>query len=137
VAARDARRDSSRLRRASLAWLVGAAWQLGATGGCTSGDARPRQPEVPYAEARALVDRHCVPCHSERPTVPAFPIAPNGLELDTAEQMHQNAEGIKQRTVVDKTMPLLNKTGMTDPEREILRRWIDAGAKTAQGARTP
>jgi uncharacterized membrane protein len=87
------------------------------------------EPLVSYAEARALVDRHCVACHSARPTIPAFPIAPNGLELDTPEQMTKSAERIKLRTIVDKTMPLLNKTGMTDAERELLGKWIDAGAR--------
>jgi uncharacterized membrane protein len=62
--------------------------------------------------------------------VPAFPIAPDGFEFDTAEQMHRHAARIKARTVVDKTMPLLNKSGMTDGEREVLRSWIDAGART-------
>jgi uncharacterized membrane protein len=75
-----------------------------------------------------VVDRHCISCHSEQPTIPAFPIAPDGFAFDTAEQMRRHAERIKARTL-DKTMPLLNKTGMTDEEREILRRWIDAGAK--------
>ena len=89
----------------------------------------PSAPQVSYLEVRAVVDRHCVSCHSEKPTIPAFPIAPNGLELDTAEQMTRYAERIKLRAIVDKTMPLLNKTGMTDAERELLRRWIDAGAK--------
>ena len=77
-----------------------------------------------------MIDRHCVSCHSERPTIPAFPIAPNGLELDSAEQMHRHAELIKQRTVVDKTMPLLNKTEMTEAERGLLQRWVEAGART-------
>lgn len=97
--------------------------------GCEPGYAGSKQSEVSYAEARAVVDRHCVSCHSEQPTIPAFPIAPNGFMLDTAAQMRRHADRIKVRTVVDKTMPLLNKTGMTDDEREILGRWIDAGSK--------
>jgi uncharacterized membrane protein len=97
--------------------------------GCTRGQGGPGPPGAAYAEARAVVDRHCVSCHSEHPTVAAFPIAPNGIKLDTAEQMRQHAERIRVRTIVDKTMPLLNKTGMTDEEREVLRRWIAAAAK--------
>lgn len=82
---------------------------------------------VPYAVARAVIDRHCVSCHSDRPTLPAFPIAPNGVELDTPGQMRRHAQRIKVRTM-DKTMPLLNKTGMTDGERDIIKRWVDTGA---------
>ena len=79
-------------------------------------------------DARALVDRHCVPCHSQRPTVAAFPIAPKGVMLDTAEQLKQYAERIRVRTLVDRTMPLLNKTGMTEEERALLGRWAESGA---------
>ena len=110
--------------------LLATAGPLLAAVGCQRGQAGPRQGEVSYAEARAVVDRHCITCHSDQPTIPAFPIAPNGLALDTAEQMRLAAERIKLRTVLDKTMPLLNKSGMTEAERETLRRWIDAGAKT-------
>lgn len=82
-----------------------------------------------YAEARAIVDNHCVACHSGEPSIPAFPIAPAGVELDTAAQMRQYAERIRARTVLDKTMPLLNKTGMTDREREVLALWVENGAR--------
>jgi uncharacterized membrane protein len=81
-----------------------------------------------YPEARAVVDRHCVQCHSEHNTVPAFPIAADGLELDTAEQMQRSADRIRVRAVEQRDMPLLDKTGMTAEERAVLARWIDAGA---------
>jgi uncharacterized membrane protein len=97
--------------------------------GCARGDGGPQPRAASYVQARAVVDRHCLGCHSERPTVPAFPIAAAGFSFDTAEQMRRHAARIKQRTAVDRTMPLLNKTGMTEPEREILSSWVDAGAK--------
>ena len=116
---------STRPWQASVVLLVSAGSLLS---GCERGRTGPQPPEVSYAQARAVVDRHCLSCHSEKPTIPAFPIAPDGFIFDTAEQMRRHAERIKVRTA-DKTMPLLNKTGMTDEERDILRRWIDAGAK--------
>jgi uncharacterized membrane protein len=81
-----------------------------------------------YPEARAVVDKHCIECHSDHTTVPAFPIAAGGLRLDTAEQMQRSAERIRVRAVVLQNMPLLNKTGMTANERALLARWIEAGA---------
>jgi uncharacterized membrane protein len=33
------------------------------------------------------------------------------------------------RAVQTKTMPQGNKTGITDPERELIGHWIDQGAK--------
>jgi len=90
---------------------------------------RPPAPPPSYAEARAVVDRHCVACHSENPTVPAFPIAPAGVKLDTLEQMQKYAERSRLRATVQKTMPLMNKTGITDNERTILARWAEGGAR--------
>jgi len=80
-----------------------------------------------YVAARTLVHRHCVACHSDQPTVAAFPIAAGGIELDTAEQMQHYAERIKVRVVEDRDMPLLNKTEMTDQERALLGAWVDRG----------
>jgi uncharacterized membrane protein len=84
---------------------------------------------VRYAEARAVVDRRCVECHSKKPTSRAFPFAPQGVMLDTAEQMQKYAERIKGSVAVERSMPLANLSGMTDEERTILSRWVDAGAK--------
>jgi uncharacterized membrane protein len=93
--------------------------------GCTSCKKRP----VSYAEARAVVNRRCVECHSERPTNRAFPIAPKAVMLDTAQQMQQYAGRIEARVVVERTMPLANMSGMTDQERRVLGRWVETGAK--------
>lgn len=90
-----------------------------------------------YGEVRALVDRHCVPCHSAQPRIAAFPIAAGGLELDQASALRRHAALIKVRVVQDKSMPLLNKTGMTEAERSRLGRWIDAGAPLATGGEPP
>ncbi len=49
---------------------------------------------------------------------------------DTPEQIAAMADKIMTRAVRTKTMPQGNKTGMTDAERTILKRWILQGAKT-------
>lgn len=98
--------------------------------GCGCGEAASPSPSpaASYAEARAVIDTHCVSCHSEQPTISAFPIAPSGVIFDTPEQMQQYAERIRLRTN-DGTMPLLNKTGMTEHERAVLGRWAEGGAR--------
>ena len=93
--------------------------------GSTSCEKRP----VGYAEARTVVNRRCVECHSEQPTNHAFPIAPKGVILDTAPQMKQYAPRIQARVAVERTMPLANMSGMTDEERWVLGRWVETGAK--------
>jgi uncharacterized membrane protein len=90
--------------------------------------ARGQRP-VGYAEARAVVNRHCIECHSEHPANRAFPIAPKGVMLDTALQMQQYAKGIEASVAVERTMPLANMSGMTDEERRVLGRWVETGAK--------
>jgi uncharacterized membrane protein len=98
---------------------------VGATS-CETG--RGKRP-VGYAEARTVVNRRCIECHSERPTNNAFPIAPQGVMLDTAPRMKQYAQRIEARVVVERTMPLANMSGMTDEERWVLGRWVETGAK--------
>jgi uncharacterized membrane protein len=87
------------------------------------------QPPVTYAEARAVVNRRCIECHSEKPANRAFPVAPQGVMLDTADEMKQYAGRIEVTVAVEHTMPIANMTGMTEEERGILGRWVEEGAK--------
>jgi len=96
-----------------------------AAAGATSCGKRP----VSYAEARAVVNRRCIECHSVKPSNRAFPIAPRGVELDTAQQMKQYAQRIEVTAAVERTMPLANISGMTEEERSALGRWVETGAK--------
>lgn len=82
-----------------------------------------------YAEARAVVDRRCLECHSAHCTNRAFPIAPKGVILDTPAQMKQWAHRIEVRTTVERTMPIANMSQMTDEERALLGRWAEEGAR--------
>ncbi len=87
------------------------------------------QPAVPFAVTRGIVALRCLSCHSAHPTDDVFRAAPNGVTFDTAESIRHRAEVIKLRTVMTPTMPPGNKTAMTDEERRLLGRWIDAGAR--------
>jgi uncharacterized membrane protein len=49
--------------------------------------------------------------------------------FDTPEKIKSLVTRIRFRAVESKTMPLANKTGMTEDERVLLGRWIDQGAK--------
>jgi len=83
----------------------------------------------PYAEVRALIDRHCVMCHSAAPTHKGITAPPNGVILDTDEGLTKTAAKVYERAVKTHSMPLNNETGMTDAERASLGAWIAAGAK--------
>jgi uncharacterized membrane protein len=84
---------------------------------------------VPFAVARRIVDLRCASCHSVTPTDDVFRAAPNGVAFDTPESIITRAATIRERTLGVRNMPLANKTGMTERERELLGRWIDQGAR--------
>ena len=77
---------------------------------------------------------------SRRRTLPAVPLAaptysgitaaPAGVALDTPEEIAARGSQIQEVAVASTFMPLGNATRMTQQERDLLGRWIAAGAKT-------
>jgi uncharacterized membrane protein len=82
--------------------------------------------EVGAEEAQAIVQRRCVPCHSQEPTQEGFDAPPGGVTFDSIEEIESQAEGIEEQAVRTRAMPLGNVTGMTDEERERLGAWIES-----------
>ena len=93
-----------------------------------SGPAVSTVGQVSFADVRLIVVRRCAGCHSSAPTTPGIPAAPLGVLLDTPDQIRANAPRILAVAVDAQTMPLGNLTGMTPEERELVGRWIRAGA---------
>jgi uncharacterized membrane protein len=85
--------------------------------------------ETSFSQVNAIVQERCVSCHSSRPTDDVYTAPPNGVVYDTPNDIIKKKELIMQRVVATKTMPQNNKTGMTPEERDIIRCWIDQGAK--------
>ena len=81
-----------------------------------------------FVTVRSVIAQRCLPCHSQFQSDGTFGSAPGGVIFDTPESIARLAARIQVRAVETKTMPLNNKTGMTDSERELLSRWIAAGA---------
>src|SRR6266436_4034811 len=84
--------------------------------------------QVSFADVRLIVARRCAGCHSSAPTTSGIPVAPLGVLLDAPDQIRANAPRILAVAVDAQTMPLGNLTGMTPEERELLGKWIRAGA---------
>lgn len=84
---------------------------------------------ISFVEVNAIVQKRCVQCHSSKPTDDVYTAAPNGVMYDTPDQIINLKDKIMQRVCVTKTMPQNNKTSMTPEERELLRCWIEQGAK--------
>ncbi|HND84853.1 MAG TPA: urate hydroxylase PuuD, partial [Pseudobdellovibrionaceae bacterium] len=72
-----------------------------------------------------LIQTRCVSCHSEFPTDEVFRVAPNGIKFDHVDSIRNLKDRIYQRVVVQKTMPLQNKTQMTDEERSLVQSWVE------------
>jgi uncharacterized membrane protein len=83
---------------------------------------------VPFNEANAIIQLRCVACHSATPTDTQFPAPPGGVMFNTPEQIQARAAKIRLQ-VLNKTMPLANRTNMTEAERLKLIQWIDQGAR--------
>lgn len=80
-------------------------------------------PQVTQQQIQTIMDVHCVSCHSATPTDDMFKVAPMGLVFDTWEQIEAKAGFIYQRTSISKDMPFLNKTKMTEEERQLVAHW--------------
>jgi uncharacterized membrane protein len=78
---------------------------------------------VTFDDVRTVVQNRCMTCHSETPTHPVFTAAPAGVALDTDAQIVAEALRIHQQTVLNRSMPIGNLTGISEEERNIIDRW--------------
>jgi uncharacterized membrane protein len=76
------------------------------------------------ASMQSIVEQRCVPCHATHPTQAGFPAAPNGVVLESVDELMRHLPQVKQQ-VVTRAMPLGNLTGMTPEERALLLHWVD------------
>ena len=72
----------------------------------------------------AIVNTHCTACHADKNTDPMFTVAQAGVKLETIAQIKQWAPRIEARAVNSHDMPMMNKTNMTEAERQKLGQWI-------------
>ena len=88
-------------------------------------DSSAAQP-VSDVEVLGITDAHCVSCHAQAPTHPAFKTAPKNIVLETVDDLRRYADLVDLHSVRTRTMPLGNLTGMTDEERGRLGAWLAA-----------
>ena len=80
-------------------------------------------PAAGTARVQMIVQQRCAPCHATMPTQPGFSAAPNGLVLQTLDQLEAHLPEV-QRQLTMRTMPLGNVTMMTEDERALMLMWI-------------
>ena len=117
---------------ASVAWVLpviavalGVAVSMTAPTSRDSGDAQT----VTDVEVLGITDAHCLSCHAQAPSHPAFRTAPKNIVLETTDDLRRYADLVDLHSVRTRTMPLGNLTGMTDEERARLGAWLAAQAR--------
>jgi uncharacterized membrane protein len=76
------------------------------------------------ALVQSIAEQRCVPCHATHPTQAGFPAAPNGVVLESVDELMRHLPQIQQQ-LATRAMPLGNLTGMTPDERALFQHWAD------------
>ena len=76
------------------------------------------------AQVLSIIKERCATCHARNPTDKVFTVAPGGAVLETIDDIYQWAPQINSRSVQSHNMPFMNKTGMTQEERNTVARWL-------------
>ena len=79
---------------------------------------------VDYVRVQTIVQTRCLQCHSSHTSDDVYKTAPNGILLETQDQLRARADKIHLHVVLAKSMPLANKTGMLDEERDVINQWL-------------
>jgi uncharacterized membrane protein len=74
-----------------------------------------------WPAVQAVLAQRCLICHNAQ-------VQQKAVALHTPELVRQHALALYQQVVVLKLMPMNNATQITDAERELIRRWYEAGA---------
>ena len=78
---------------------------------------------VTFAAVQQVMEQRCVICHNAQ-------VQSKNVALHTPELLKQHAQAIYQQVWTLKLMPMNNATQITDAERQLVRRWFEAGAPT-------
>jgi uncharacterized membrane protein len=84
--------------------------------------------QVSVAKIEQIITQRCTTCHSATPTDAVFQVAPAGVMFDDMRSISQWASRINSRTAESRDMPLLNKTQITEQERQLIAQWFLMGA---------
>ena len=76
------------------------------------------------SQVLSIIKERCATCHAKNPTDEVFTVAPGGVALETMDDIYQWAPQINSRSVQSHNMPFMNKTGMTQEERNTVARWL-------------
>jgi uncharacterized membrane protein len=76
-------------------------------------------PVPTLAQVQAVIEQRCHQCHGAQ-------VQMKNIRLDSAERIGQHAQNIYQQAVITRQMPMNNATGITDAERDLIKRWYES-----------
>jgi len=119
-------RHKALVQRVPVPWGYAAAGVALAVGVCVAlvpapSTATANAQPATLAAVKAIVDQRCVQCHNAQ-------VQQKNVALHTEALIRQHARAVYQQAVVLKLMPLANATQITDDERAVIKRWVEAGA---------
>ena len=100
--------------------LVGLAFWLAPRPSAAPPAAAPAAP-VTFAQVQQVMEQRCLICHNAQ-------VQSKNVALHTPELLKQHAQAIYQQVWTLKLMPMNNATQITDAERQLVKRWFEAGA---------
>jgi uncharacterized membrane protein len=80
--------------------------------------------EVTDGEVLNIIGKHCVMCHSARPSHEGFDAPPKDVILGSLDDLRKHADQIMAQAVHGDTMPLGNETHISAEERRALGAWL-------------
>ncbi len=86
--------------------------------------AEQQQQTIDFKRVSQIIQQRCASCHSATPTDDVFKLAPAGVSFDSQANIEQWSSRIKARVIDTKDMPFMNKTQMTQDERDYLALWL-------------
>ena len=102
--------------------LIGLAIWLAPPPPSAAARAAATQPAT-WAQVKPVIEQRCAMCHNAQ-------LAQKNVALHESALVRQHAQAIYQQVVVLRAMPLNNATQITDEERALVKRWVEAGAST-------
>jgi uncharacterized membrane protein len=74
-----------------------------------------------FEKVQNVLEKRCYQCHGAQ-------LQMKNVRLDSPKLARQHAQAVYQQAVVTRIMPMNNATGITEPERQLLKQWFEAGA---------
>lgn len=86
--------------------------------------AKQKQQTVTDTQVQTIIEQRCSSCHSNNNSDDVFQSAQAGVIFNDISSIKQWVPRIKARVIDAKDMPFMNKTQMTDEERNTLAVWL-------------